>query len=149
MPKKLTTEEFIARAKEKHPDYDYSETVYINKRTKIQFRCSNPEHGTQWQLPENHIKYGCNECGNERAAEKKRKPWEKQLEQFHDAHGDDYDYSNSIYVNVDTPIEIKCKKCGYVFYQTPYEHQIGSGCPICAPRGRPPKSKTENNKEDN
>ena len=127
--KKLTTEEFVKRAKEKHQEYDYSETVYINKRTKIQYKC--PKHGIQWQLPYNHMKYGCNDCGYERAAEKKRKPWETQLQQFHETHGDDYDYSKSKYVNIDTLIEIKCNKCGKYFWQSPYEHQTGANCPFC------------------
>ena len=72
MGKRLTQEEFLARAKAAHEKdgYDYSETVYVNRRTKICFKC--PKHGLQWQLPENHVAYGCNECGNERAADKKR-----------------------------------------------------------------------------
>jgi len=39
-PNALTTEEFILRAKAVHGDlYDYSETEYLTKRTKIAFTC--------------------------------------------------------------------------------------------------------------
>ena len=52
--KKLTTEEFIKRAKEKHGDkYDYSKAEYINNRTKICIIC--PTHGEFWQTAGSHI----------------------------------------------------------------------------------------------
>lgn len=48
-------------------------------------------------------------------------------------HGDKYDYSNSIYVNAFTPIEIKCNHCGTIFKQTPTNHiHNKAGCPQCA-----------------
>ena len=40
MAKKLTQEEFIEKAKEKHGDkYDYSKTKYVNARTLITIIC--------------------------------------------------------------------------------------------------------------
>ena len=43
--RKLTTEEFIKRAKEIHGDkYDYGLVNYINNDTKIKITC--PIHGT-------------------------------------------------------------------------------------------------------
>ena len=62
MPKKLTQEEFINRAKEKHGDkYDYSKVNYINSSTKICIIC--PIHGEFWQAPLDHLKYkGCKLC---------------------------------------------------------------------------------------
>ena len=42
--KKLTQSEFIEKAKNIHQNkYDYSKSVYINKRTKICIIC--PKHG--------------------------------------------------------------------------------------------------------
>lgn len=40
MPKRLITESFIAKAKKKHSDrnYDYSEVVYINNKTKVKIK---------------------------------------------------------------------------------------------------------------
>lgn len=52
--KKLTTEEFIARAKEVHGDkYDYSKVEYANKDAKVTIIC--PEHGPFEQKPHNHL----------------------------------------------------------------------------------------------
>ena len=66
--KKLTTKEFIERAKQVHGNkYDYSKTIYINKRTKVCIIC--PIHGEFYQTPHNHVyqKQGCPECGKKYA----------------------------------------------------------------------------------
>ena len=58
--KKLTTEEFIKRAREVHGNkYDYSKVKYINNYTKVCIIC--PEHGEFWQTPHHHITNKC-EC---------------------------------------------------------------------------------------
>jgi hypothetical protein len=59
----LTTEQFIARAKEIHGDkYDYSKTIYIRSKKKVKIIC--PEHGIFEQLPVCHIdqEQGCPRC---------------------------------------------------------------------------------------
>ena len=45
-------------------------------------------------------------------------------------HGDKYDYSKVEYINSNTKVCIICHKHGE-FYQTPYKHLIGQGCPKC------------------
>lgn len=67
MPKKLTQEEFIHRAKEIHGDkYDYSKVEYVNSTTKVCIIC--PIHGEFWQAPVGHTcaKQGCQKCYNDR-----------------------------------------------------------------------------------
>lgn len=45
--------------------YDYSDTVYVNAKTKIGVRC--PRHGVFSQLPSNHLKgSGCPRCAQEK-----------------------------------------------------------------------------------
>jgi hypothetical protein len=45
------------------------------------------------------------------------------IEKGKSIHGDGrYDYSNVVYKNVDTKVEIKCNKCGTTFFNTPYRH---------------------------
>lgn len=54
MPRRLTQEEFIERARRAHGDkYDYSKVNYVNSATKICIIC--PEHGEFWQTPMNHL----------------------------------------------------------------------------------------------
>lgn len=62
MPRKLTQEEVIQRAKAKHGDkYDYSNTIYINRRTKMEIKCK--KHGLFYQNAGDHIAgHGCPAC---------------------------------------------------------------------------------------
>ena len=65
MSKRLTTEQFISKAKIKHNNkYDYSLVNYITKYDKILIVC--PEHGEFLQEPRVHMRgCGCSICGNE------------------------------------------------------------------------------------
>lgn len=46
-------------------------------------------------------------------------------------HGNQYDYLEAIYSNIDTKLKINCSKHG-IFLQTPYHHlNRKQGCPIC------------------
>lgn len=63
MTKKLTTEEFITKARAVHGDkYDYSLVNYRGYKTKVKIVC--PEHGEFEQTPTNHVanKQGCPTC---------------------------------------------------------------------------------------
>ncbi len=64
--KKLTTEEFIKRALGVHGDrYDYTDTIYTNKRTKIKITCK--KHGVFEQLPLHHLNgHNCPVCSNKK-----------------------------------------------------------------------------------
>ena len=61
--KKRTTEEFIELARQVHGDkYDYSKTVYLNKRSKVIITC--PIHGDFEQNAHSHLNgRGCPKCG--------------------------------------------------------------------------------------
>jgi hypothetical protein len=61
--RKLTTEEFIQKAKQIHGDkYDYSQSIYVSIKNKINIIC--PDHGLFNQLAESHLKgKGCSSCG--------------------------------------------------------------------------------------
>lgn len=62
MPKRLTTEQFVAKAREIHGDkYDYSKVVYVNAKTKVCVTCK--EHGDFWITPDHLTRgKGCNLC---------------------------------------------------------------------------------------
>lgn len=93
--KKLTTEEFIKRAREIHDDkYDYSKVKYVNNRTKICIIC--PIHGEFWQTPSQHLQgHGCIECGKTKQLNNIR---ENAIEVFLDSakkiHEGKYTYPN-------------------------------------------------------
>ena len=125
MPKK-TKENFILDAKAVHGDkYDYSKVEYINSRTKVCIIC--PEHGEFWQCPCDHInqKQGCPKC-----SKNLKDTTETFVEKAKKIHGDEYDYSKVQYENSRTKVCIVCHKHGK-FWQVPYAHLCGKGCPIC------------------
>ena len=133
MPKRLTTQEFVAKAKAVHGGkYDYSKSEYVDKKTSVVIVC--PLHGEFKQTPHHHLrrKQGCPICARIRAAKNNTKSVEDFLKKAHAIHGNRYDYSKIEHVNRLTPINIVCKEHGE-FMQTPSDHINGKhGCPKCA-----------------
>ena len=130
MSKKLTTEEFIEKAKKIHGNkYDYSLVVYKNNSTKVKIIC--PEHGIFEQRPSSHLeKRGCSKCS------KNKKYTQKiVIEKARSVHGNKYDYSLVDYKNQNTKIKIICPEHG-IFEQIPYSHLKGFGCNECSGRKR-------------
>ena len=126
MSKKLTTEEFIIKAKEVHGDkYDYSKVEYVNSHTNVIIIC--PTHGEFLQTPTKHLMgSGCSKCSG-----KVKLTTEDFIIKAKEVHGDKYDYSKVEYVNNITEISIFCKKCKKFFTQKPSIHLMGSGCNVC------------------
>lgn len=128
---KLTTDEFIRKAKIVHGDkYIYDQTVYINNKTKVKIYCK--EHGYFEQCASSHVnaECGCPKCGLERGSNKLLKNTEYFIEKAKLIHGDRYDYSLVEYKNAKENVIIKCKIHGK-FEQTPSNHHKGYGCPEC------------------
>ena len=130
MGKKLTTEEFIEKARDVHGDrYDYSLTEYKNKTEKIKIICK--EHGTFEQSAYSHIKgFNCKKCSTEVGRLKTVISLEQFISKAKEVHGDLYSYKNSDYINGSTNIEILCGIHGS-FLQTPNNHTRGKGCKLC------------------
>ena len=123
----MTTEEFIARAKEVHGDkYDYSKVKYVNARTKVTIICR--EHNYEFeQVPDKHLHgQGCPIC-----AGKEKITTELFIKRANEVHNGKYDYSKSVYKNNSTYVTIICPEHGE-FQQTPAAHWKGAGCPFCA-----------------
>jgi len=126
MPKRLTTEQFIEKAKAIHGDkYDYSLVEYKNAKTKVKIIC--PIHGVFEQRADKHIENrGCPKC-----AGNKKKSTEEFIVDAWCVHGDRYNYSLVDYKNNRTKVKIICPIHG-VFKQSYISHIInGNTCPIC------------------
>lgn len=125
-----TTESFIENAKKIHGDkYDYSKVDYVNASTKVCIIC--PIHGEFWQTPDKHMSgQGCPKCGHILNGIKKRLSVNEFVMRAKKVHGDKYDYSKVEYINCETKVCIICPQHGE-FWQTPYCHLKGHGCPIC------------------
>lgn len=124
MSKKLTTEEFIRRAKEVHGErYDYSKTHYHGRSKKVLIICR--EHGEFWQRPDHHLSsYGCRKCS------RRYMDAEYFKQKANVVHNGKYDYSKVEYVNNHTKVHIVCPIHGE-FWQTPNDHLSGKGCFKC------------------
>ena len=122
---KKTKEEFIKGARKKHGDkYDYSKVDYVNKRTKVCIICH--EHGEFWQTPSSHLQgKGCPICGGTSTLTK-----EELIKKARKVHDNKYNYTKVEYVNNKTKVCIICPEHGE-FWQTPYDHFYGCGCPKC------------------
>lgn len=129
--KKLNTELFITKAREKHGDrYDYSKVIYINSTTKIEIVCR--KHGSFFQRPAKHLcGNGCAKCYNESVSLRCKMSKDEFVKKATAIHGDKYDYSLVVYKNNSTPVKIICPIHG-VFKPSPNNHLSGCECPLCA-----------------
>lgn len=127
--KRLTTEEFITRAREVHGDrYDYSLVEYVKSSVKVRIIC--PIHGVFEQSPNNHVsmKQGCPQC----AVEQRYLNTREFIKYAREVHGDRYDYSLVEYKHNLSKVKIICPKHG-VFEQRPCDHvSKKKGCSGCA-----------------
>ena len=132
MPPRLTTQEFIDRAKVVHSDkYGYAFSVYQSATDKVIIHC--PEHGMFEQSPNNHINSGtgCPSCGTYTSIKSRTKNQSDFINQAKSVHGNKYDYSKVEYVNTNSDVKIICSEHG-LFEQRPSHHLNGVGCPSCS-----------------
>ena len=125
-----STEWFVDRSiKLNGNEYDYSMSVYINAKTKVEIICK--KHGSFLQLPSSHIGgRGCPNCKCDKISKKLRDTKCDFLKNAIKKHGNIYNYEKVKYINRHKKIEIVCKKHGS-FMQSPNNHIRENGCPLC------------------
>ena len=130
--KRLTTEEFIQKARRVHGDkYNYKNVVYEKTNIPVEIIC--PIHGSFKQKPNYHLSgNGCPKCGIVKCSKAvSTLTMESFIRRARIEHGDDYDYSNVRLNRVCDKVEIICPIHG-PFFQTVNNHLHGMGCPQCA-----------------
>lgn len=126
MARKLTQDEFIDICKRVHNNkYDYSKTIYVNKRTKVTITC--PIHGDFQQYAQNHKNgQGCPICGEEKAREinKQRYKYDDFIKVSNERFNNEYEFPNieKEYVNSHSTITIVHKTCGNSFKKRANDH---------------------------
>jgi hypothetical protein len=127
MSKRLTTEEFIIRARAIHGDkYNYDLVEYVDMYTPVIIQC-NECGKTFSQIPNNHLTKrknnngGCTDCYN------KHEFLNKANKLFNNL----YDYSLMNYKGMKDSITIICTIHGE-FTQIPSNHLLGYGCSFCS-----------------
>lgn len=123
---KLTTEDFIEKAREVHGDrYGYDRSVYTSTMKKIIITC--PKHGDFRQTPDSHLHgAGCINCGGTF-----KLTTGIFIERSRNVHGAKYCYDKAIYTNNSDKIIITCPEHGD-FQQRPAGHLKGAGCAKCS-----------------
>ena len=126
-----TTEDFIAEAQLVHGDkWDYSQTHYTGAQEQLKIIC--PDHGPYMQIAINHLNgKGCLRCVG------RLKTTEEFIAAAREIHGDDWDYSETVYKDSKTQLKISCPEHG-VFKKLPANHLKGQGCQGCAKYGFQP-----------
>lgn len=133
--KKLSTKDFITKSKEKHGDkYDYSESVYVDSRSKVKIIC--PEHGPFFQNPQSHYTGSeCPICAKLNRVISRLGTVDQIKENFinksNKIHNNKYSYEKVIYKDSETKVCIMCPIHGE-FLQIPNDHSQGHGCPKCS-----------------
>lgn len=126
MPTKLTTEEFILRAKEVHGEkYDYNPVIYVKDKEKVKIYCNSCKKYF-WQSPNIHLRGSeCQTCTN-------HVPHNTQsfIKKAKEVHGNFFSYEKSIYKNCKEKVIITCPIHGG-FKMLAGNHLRGQKCPKC------------------
>jgi hypothetical protein len=123
---KYTIEQIISLAIEIHGyRYDYSKVVYNNMISKVIIICK--VHGEFHQSMLSHIykKRGCSICGKT-----KKLTNEIFINKCIIIHNNKYDYSNTIYIDTESYVNINCLVHG-LFKIKAKKHISGQGCMKC------------------
>lgn len=128
MPRRLTTEEFIEKARATHGDrYIYDRAVYVKAMSKVTITCK--VHGDFEQRPSDHVNGdGCAKCSG-----KHRYTTEEFVEKALVVHDGKYSYDRAVYGSNKKKIIITCPKHGD-FEQIAKDHLRGKGCITCGGR---------------
>lgn len=130
--RRVSEDEFIARATLRHAGaYSYSRLAYTGYASPVTITC--PLHGDFTMKPDTHLNQGsgCLQCAVERRSADRITPFEEFLKRARDEHGDAYEYLETSYTKLSSPVTIICHKHG-AFNQLPFDHLSGSNCPRCA-----------------
>jgi hypothetical protein len=134
MPPRITTEKFIENSKKKHGEiFDYSLCEYIGNNKPIMLICKNNHTFTTTPVVHlsEHSKGGCSRCHFNNLSSFKKYNQELFIKTVSEIHNNQYDYSKTIYKDLQTPIIIICKLHGE-FTQKPVCHlHHKHGCNEC------------------
>lgn len=137
--RKLTTQEFIDRARAVHGNkYNYDFVVYQSAREKVIIKCI--KHGLFYQKSTSHLSGSdCPKC----VVDARYSNTENFVTLACKIHNDKYDYSLVDYFNNSTKVSIVCKEHG-VFSQIPSNHLIGHSCVKCSSDKTSKRCKSDN-----
>lgn len=131
MKKRKTQEEFEQELSIVLPDIQVL-GKYINMNTKIHFKCLI--HDFEFDaFPQNMLRgHGCRKCGNEKQSKKQTKSHDKFVEDLKSINQDIEVIGK--YINMDTKVQVRCLKDGYIWDADPRKLYRGCKCAVCSNR---------------
>lgn len=122
---------FIENSRLVHGDkYDYTSSVYVNTRTKVEIIC--PIHGKFEQFPLDHMRgYGCSKCAIQNKKILKKKSNEVFLAEIKTIHGEKYGTEKVIYNGALNKVTVTCSSHGDFDIEAK-SFLNGHGCPDCS-----------------
>ena len=130
---RLSRKKVLSRFQEIHGDtYDYSKAVYKGQSKPIEIVC--PQHGSFWQRPGDHWRgAGCPQCYEDRNSRgaSQRLTTEEFISRAR-AVLPSFDFSDSVYVNSNTSVKVRCVEHDAVFKANPRGLMAGENpCSRC------------------
>lgn len=123
-------EDFLKKARRIHGSkYDYPR-LPVAPGNIIYIRCK--EHGLFPQRADLHLMgHGCPYCATGGRLPIEERQW-NFIQKSKQRYGNRFDYSQVIYYDKKTPVQIRCREHNYSFFVLPDTHvRRYSGCPIC------------------
>ena len=126
--RKKTNIEFLNEMESINPNITFLDE-YNGINNKIKCVCSIC--GNQWMATPEHLLrgQGCPKCARKKQALSKRKTHEQFVSELFECNPSIE--VNSEYQGSNSPIEVKCKVCGYIWSPRPSSLLRGTGCPYC------------------
>jgi uncharacterized C2H2 Zn-finger protein len=128
MNKTLSSSIVIQRSIKVHGErYIYDKVDYKNSKTNIVVGCKEQGHGYFQINFYNHLKgFGCPKCGKN-----KKRSQDEFVKELQEIHGDQYDYSQTVFKDMKTPILIICRLHGKQTVHPQSHLYQKAGCKTC------------------
>ena len=111
--------------------YKYPTLNLLDIKSNIPIEITCPIHGSFFQKPQEHLKYGCRLCGDEGKRNRRKFTKDEFVLALNKKHQNKYSYSFlSKNPRVKDFVEVSCPIHG-VFLQRIQSHLAGQGCPKC------------------
>jgi len=131
-PKK-SIKDFIAESVAIHGSkFDYTNTVLINRRTKVNIFCNTCNTEFKQAYPDHLRGHGCAKCSNIKLVAERTRTTEEYISQCRQLFpANQYDYTDTVYTGVFNDVKVLCNKCNNYFTKKAYVHSQGYGCLPC------------------
>lgn len=110
---------------------DYSKVGDICKNTKVELRCKKHDHSYVISVANHLGGQKCPKCSEENYSLLRTKTTEQYIAEAKEIHGDNCDYTDTIYKGSDNKLRVKCNKHNIFFDILPSNHLTGTRCRKC------------------